>query len=55
MSNTAKPGSFTDIAFDSGRIYERNLIIKQLDANQHIWRERVVYDALIALIKGEKK
>ena len=31
-----------------------NQIIKALDANQHIWRERVVYDGLIALIKGEK-
>ena len=31
-----------------------NQIIKALDANQHIWRERVVYNGLIALIKGEK-
>jgi hypothetical protein len=30
-----------------------NQIIKELEANQHIWRERVVLVALIALIKGE--
>lgn len=27
----SKPGSFTDIAFDSGRIYEQDRIIKALD------------------------
>lgn len=28
-------------------------IIKELEANEHIWRERVVLVALKALIKGE--
>ena len=27
-------------------------LVKMLDANQHLWRERVVYDALVATIKG---
>lgn len=31
-----------------------NQIIKELEANQHIWRERVVLVALKELIKGEK-
>jgi hypothetical protein len=30
-----------------------NQIIKELEANHHIWRERVVLVALKALIKGE--
>ena len=30
-----------------------NQIIKELEANEHIWRERVVLIALKALIKGE--
>jgi hypothetical protein len=32
-----------------------NDIIKELQANKHIWRERVVYDALVATIKGLQK
>lgn len=32
-----------------------NDIIKELEANEHIWRERVVLVALKALIKGENK
>ena len=32
---------------------ERERIIKELKANEHIWRERVVLNGLIALIKGE--
>jgi hypothetical protein len=32
---------------------ERERIIKQLKANEYIWRERVVLNGLIALIKGE--
>lgn len=32
---------------------ERDRIIKELEANEHIWRERVVLVALKALIKGE--
>jgi hypothetical protein len=32
-----------------------NQIIKELTAHEHIWRERVVLVALIALIKGETK
>jgi hypothetical protein len=34
---------------------ERERIIKELEANQHIWRERVALVALISLIKGEQK
>ncbi len=34
---------------------ERERIIKELKANEHIWRERVVLNGLIALIKGENK
>lgn len=30
-------------------------IIKLLENHEHIWRERVAYEALIALIKGEQK
>ena len=33
------PASFTDIAFDSGRIYERNLIIGSLE-------RQICFDAL---------
>ncbi len=36
-----------------GRSQERERIIKELEANEHIWRERVVLVALKALIKGE--
>jgi hypothetical protein len=36
-----------------GRSQERQRIIKELEANEHIWRERVVLVALTALIKGE--
>lgn len=32
-----------------------NDIIKELKANEYIWRERVVYHALIATIKGLQK
>jgi hypothetical protein len=32
---------------------ERERIIKELEANEHIWRERVVLVALKALIKGK--
>jgi len=32
---------------------EQERIIKELEANEHIWRERVVLVALKALIKGE--
>jgi hypothetical protein len=32
-----------------------NQIIKELEANEHIWRERVVLVALKVLIKGETK
>jgi hypothetical protein len=31
---------------------ERERIIKELKANEHIWRERVVLNGLIALING---
>ena len=34
---------------------ERERIIKLLENHEHIWRERVAYEALIALIKGEQK
>ena len=34
---------------------ERERIIKDLEANEHIWRERVVLTALKALIKGGQK
>ena len=30
-------------------------LVKLLDADQHLWRERVTYDALIATIKGLQK
>ena len=32
---------------------ERERIIKELEANEHIWRERVVLVALKSLINGE--
>lgn len=40
-----------------GEIIEvrENDIIKELKANEHIWRERVALNGLIALIKGENK
>jgi uncharacterized Zn finger protein (UPF0148 family) len=38
-----------------GEQRERERIIKELKANEHIWRERVVLNGLIALIKGENK
>lgn len=37
-----------------GRSQERKRIFKELEANEHIWRERVVLVALKALIKGEQ-
>lgn len=46
---------FMDEAFNKGIRYERERIIKELKANEHIWRERVVLNGLIALIKGENK
>jgi len=39
----------------AGMTVERERIIKELEANEHIWRERVVLVALKALIKGENK
>jgi hypothetical protein len=41
--------------FRAGSAFERDRIIKELEANEHIWRERVVLVALKALIKGETK
>jgi hypothetical protein len=38
---------------EKGQAMERERIIKELEANEHIWRERVVLVALKALIKGE--
>ena len=38
-----------------GAEFERERIIKDLEANEHIWRERVALEALKALIKGEQK
>jgi hypothetical protein len=40
---------------EKGQVMERERIIKELEANEHIWRERVVLVALKALIKGETK
>ena len=40
-------------ALKVGMADERERIIKELEANEHIWRERVVLVALKALIKGE--
>jgi hypothetical protein len=40
--------------FQNGRKMERERIMKDLEANEHIWRERVVLTALKALIKGEQ-
>lgn len=56
-----QPGSFTDIAFDSGRIYERNRIIKQLadarcdDLNFESGEDCYCgsYTGAIAIIKGD--
>lgn len=40
---------------DWGEKYQIERIIKELKANEHIWRERVVLNGLIELIKGETK
>lgn len=37
-----------------GAQLERERIIEELEANEHIWRERVALVALKALIKGEQ-
>jgi hypothetical protein len=42
------------LSYEEGAKDERDRIIKELEANEHIWRERVVLVALKALIKGEK-
>ena len=46
-------------AFNSGYLQGaldgRQRTIKLLENHEHIWRERVAYEALIALIKGEQK
>jgi hypothetical protein len=39
--------------FEAGVEAERQRIIRLLTSNEWLWRERVAYDALIALIKGE--
>lgn len=41
--------------FTDGAKFERERIIKLLEADRHIWRERIALVALIALIKGENK
>jgi hypothetical protein len=46
--------NYSDAIYE-GIYGERERIIKELEANEHIWRERVVLVALKALINGENK
>lgn len=51
--NKGKPASFTDIAFDSGRIYERVEIAKKIEAMPFMWlgEKRVIYLDKLEILK----
>jgi hypothetical protein len=52
--NTSKPGSFTDIAFQTGVIFERERIIKALeDEGERYYISQETFDYVVSIIKGE--
>ena len=63
--NSSKPGSFTDIAFETGVIAERLRILKWIEENTseygskeeglYVKRDHFDSDDLVAFIKGETK
>ena len=52
--NNSKPGSFTDIAFQTGVIFERERIIKALeDEGECNYISQETFDYVVSIIKGE--